>query len=1645
MSSTDDGAASATVASNPALSLAESASPTQMEPGNLALDSTEGSAQGPVQDLVPISDPESSLRELDRPQENTEAAHGPKNLEESSEQDAEGASGSSTVAAVSHESRDVQAHFEANAGNHAEQNNTESSSGGYKQDPPLGLSRAATDPFQREDILGRTNSFPPVAGDSDTAAESGYAELVRNGDSAPPDTQGETAASVFTNGYVETGHNAFWDHSANENGDSSEEDFFNQLKPQTKPIYIPEDPESRFEEGIPLVDNAPETPLEAVSKPQSQIDKLFDDDDDEGDDFFSSAQKSSTSEVQQPPPITRKSTSQVLDSLSFAQDSPINENPPTTLPSSDAQGAAESTDVVKETTSEEDLAARWQAELDDDDDLLLDDELAAKTAASKEPVSETPSGPADSLHPEGQNGVFRAQRSSMGSQAQPNPYTPHQPSSSELVQGLPVPGATPETTGFGIPPYSAQPQQKPAPEKKAESFVDRSKDGYKSPYDLPADLTRPRKPVAASKPVPPPASRMPPPPPRSSSYSGVPPPPASTAPPTAPYVSAPPKNFYEELPVTSRSRPASGGRYTPQPGNTATTVATPPPSTPGQHNGAPSGDSYFQSQLQPPEPVGPYSNISVPSTPSVPSSASRYSPKPPGLQPGTKPPPSPRYSPAPPPQSPGAPARNRYASQPANVSAPTTVLPFQPRTSSPLAHHERNAYQPQESEEPPASSAATLSPPRPLQPPQPLEQSPPTTAEQLPQLGVISGASETDAGPERSSASPPNNQQMSPPRNPYAPPPSGNEFSRRVVSESAYAPRPTGERPQSRPSTGDAQFAPPRRSQTQSPGRQLSAPSLSITPMEPLPRPASVHDLSSPTKTVNPYTASQTSTLNRGINQQLEFIPPTDGQQFDPLERWKGAPIINFGFGGAVVSCFPRHIPRYTAGNPTPMIKPSPGEIKIHQFNEFVSPADNIVRYPGPLRTKSKKKDVIAWLSSKIAAFENEGFSEAAQLHPEPYKRHEEKVLLWKIIKVLVENDGVLEGTADIQKSLRNIICPGLQSSESDQAYNGDVMAASVYQPVGASSQPDAADPRSVERLRNHLLFGDREKAVWDAVDNRLWGHAMLISSTMDRSIWKQVVQEFVRREVRAADGNTESLAALYEIFAGNLEESIDELVPPSARAGLQMVSKLAGQGPTKNALDGLNRWRETLGLVLSNRSPEDHRALVALGHLLVSYGRIEAAHICFIFARASSPAPIFGGVDDPQASIVLLGADHRQFPTTFMLDEDAILLTEVHEFATSVLAGSAAAVLPHFQALKLRHAISLADRGQKSEALQYCEAIGGILKATTRPSPYYHQRLFSELDELSTRLRQVSSSSDGGSSWISRPSMEKVSGSMWAKFNSFVAGDDSDAASIASGKADQDVGPFAKVTGTPTISRSPSVSDLYGSYPLSGPQPVPASRYAPGSQYVPSSSPEQYRNRSSMDSQRSSSFGFPYAQRRGSQEPSTPSDSNPYASVPFYTYGSPIAPGYHSTPPQSSYVPLAPVEEDMPSQTQPQSFSPQQSSDSGRYNPDPAPGSDSFGQSLENPGSAGNTGYEPPTSTYEPPSYQPDMPAESEDTEQSPVEEKPKKKSFMDDDDDDDDLAARAAAIQKAERERRNREADEAVRRAAEEDGKLSHFAHSV
>ncbi|KAJ5674672.1 uncharacterized protein N7477_004606 [Penicillium maclennaniae] len=1460
-----------------------------------------------------------------------------------------------------------------------------------------------------------------------------------------------------------TDGNDLWDNEPAADVDSDGDEFFNQLKTQTKPIFASPESESRFEEGVPLLDDTyPTSPPLAIPQ-RKTVENPFGDGDD-GADFFTSIQNSHASKELPIRHITRKSTSQVVESMGFDVDSP----------SSDISAAAQLEEVLKSAASssktpqaieepqasqsfqaqqeapeptEEELAARWEAELSDvgeedlaaqweaaldDDDILLGDESTPAQPIVQNPMQSAPNAPLGGL-----NSPFETPQSYGPARAAPSVYTPHQPSTADLMAGVYMPGVA-QSANPAIPPYFSQQPQNPVA-SRGESFAEASKQGYKSPYDLPDDLSRPRRPLATSKPAPQPVALMPP--PASSTVA----PPANTvqaAAATAPAAQSAPKNFYEELPLPApKSRPAGSGRYTPNPSAAGPTSShMPPPQNPyaavsgpapapgpGLASVAapplPSNGIPVQSPLQPPERLEPYGSMLATSVPAGPPAASRYSPQPPDAQAPAKPSQSPRYSPAPPPA--GLSPRNRYASQP--LSVPGQNLPFQPRTSSPLAYHEKVSYQPEDSRQhqlPSLQPSVDLSPPR------------------FQRASIDQGSSfapQDATGPHDAMGQPvgpPAAQRQTPPPagNRYAPQDYINEFAKRVTPSMAYAP-PAPQMPAPGPPQAADPQMPPLRSQTQSPGQHMISPRASVPPISTIPRPASVHGSSSPTKTPNPYAPSQPSVQSRAraLSQRgLGFVTPTDGQEHDVLERWKGAPIFKFGFGGAVLSCFPKHIPRYSAGQTAPMLMPSPGEIKTAPLNQWLPAAETIVQHPGPLRAKSKKKDLVSWLSGKIVALENEPTPDFDLSHPESQRRHEERILLWKVMKILVENDGTLEGSPAIENSLRQAIFPHLSEATSDGFH--------------ASGFPTSGVPFNVPLVLMPLTL-NREEAVWAAVDRRLWGHAMIVASTMDKSIWKQVVQEFVRREVRSSGGNTESLAALYEIFAGNIEESIDELVPPSARAGHRLISKADGQGTTKNALDGLNCWKDTLGLVLSNRSSEDQHALLALGRLLASYGRTEAAHICFIFSRAA----VFGGADDPQANIVLLGVDHQQFHSG-LLSEDAFLLTEVYEYATSILGNSPVANLPYLLAFKLLHARQLADRGRISEAQNYCDAVGASLKATTRPSPYHHQLLFTEADELSARLRQTTT--DGGSSWISKPSMEKVSGSMWARFNSFVAGDDADPASAGAPKSGEtaEFGPFANVAGTPTVSRSPSVSELYGSYPGHGAQSVPpggASRYLPSTQYAPNASPEQFRGRSSLDSQRSASYGgMPVGLRRSSTDyPSPPVDFQSFQGGPIY--GSPGSTGYQPTPPQASYIPLAPVEEDAslhgqsPADAltsmqppvnglfyQPSGQDVSQTDQSPYYQgPPDMPQSDSPAKAQF------ESSYTPPATTgnaYDPPSYTPDFPPTEEPEQYTKEEAPPKKKSFMDDD--DDDLAARSAALKKAENDRK---ADEAFRKAAEEDAK--------
>lgn len=1515
--------------------------------------------------------------------------------------------------------------------------------------------------------------------------------------------------------------------------------FFTDLKAAQAidPILQAEE-ESRFEEGLPLM-HAPEN-FSMKFQNHSSDARKYSDVEDHDDGFFDKMPQplSDKSSSFRPQALDRKSTIQVLDALHFAPHSATHDEPYsaeeqpslTTLTEGEAavssstsnsqNDAEQQMETGKAQPKDEDLAEIWKAALGDDD--LLDDNdnsldpsffeddgegfLEGAEDQTEVPLQATSSPPA--LEPvlgsdgsgKGSGQINDRQSSSRdkylpGSTSQPFTVPPkyayshgneapaHQPL--HLSSGLGHPVSAPH--GFGDKnrqhDHVAQaPSSRPQMLPSAQSFADKSKGGYTSPYDLPMDLTRAKKRTpyqqlrpnsdiqsAPARPPPPRSSSMftgalpsrdaEPPVPRLPSAASV----ASTGNGQPSSLKASPSmgTFFEELP-SSKPRPSSSmGRVT-----LPTPQLTPSPPASFQHDlsrQVPMAHQPFsgnasasqQYQLLPPERMSIYSNASQPEPRSQ-----------------TLPVVSARYSPAPVQQSNVPPPRNRYAASPSIVgrSAPTQTLSFQPRTSSPLTQNSsltRGNHQPSVSD----SSLHR-----------------PTSSGTQAALAQDSLSPRSYRSQQNANLLEPNIKQ--------------NESTRRIENNSQFRtsppPLPSSHYATLKKSPLDSSYAmntpnadhtsadgslsfqqpqesfvntyeafargpPPRRSQSQSPDTGNSKPELLQSTQNLSRRPASVnhnHVSSSSVETRPPL--NQIQQRERTFSKDLNYIRPSDGREMDFLERWKGCPIIQFGFGGTIVTSFPKHVPRYAAGQSTPMIKCSPGEVRI-QDGKILPLAEDVATFPGPLRSKSKKKDVLDWLQRRIAHLESSGIGQLSSATlPDPRKRYEEKTLLWKIVRVLVEHDGAVDGNASAENTIRSILSPELTvgdtASISPQSLNSPPVG--ISRNSGSRGIRDPVRPEAMEDLRKLLLHGEREKAVWHAVDNQLWAHAMLLASTLEKNVWRQVSQEFVRQEVKTFGDNTESLAALYQVFAGNWAESVDELVPPSARAGLQLISKTATAGPTKNALDGLDRWRETLTLILSNRSVDDGRALVSLGQLLAGYGRIEAAHICFIFAK--SPG-LFGGPDDSQVNVALLGADHLQQPFDYGRDLDCILLTEVYDFAHTVLApSSAATVSPHLQPYKLYHAMILAEYGYKSEAQQYCETITSTLNSTTKRSPYYHNLLFAALEDLVDRLRQAPRDSSG--SWISKPSIDKVSGSIWAKFNQYVAGDESDAASTASGKApEQDIGPFARVAGdSPNLSRTPSSSDLYSAYapgigvrqlaPTGNPS---NSRYAPAGIYTPRSSLEQPSN-SSQHHQRPTQTqndllrpGF--AQQQYQSRPVSSNDSYAESFKPT-SQPSNYAPrneSYLPTPPsQPEYMPVAPPEDASSSLYQQESHPPapplkpelsreqhqplQQSEPARDYQPSSTT-YEPQSYAYETPSTSN---YEPPPmSTYTPPTYDPYVPQAGE----SPVEEKAKKKSFMDDD--DNDFEARAAALRKEEKARKDREADEAFRRAAEADGNYHHI----
>jgi hypothetical protein len=153
---------------------------------------------------------------------------------------------------------------------------------------------------------------------------------------------------------------------------------------------------------------------------------------------------------------------------------------------------------------------------------------------------------------------------------------------------------------------------------------------------------------------------------------------------------------------------------------------------------------------------------------------------------------------------------------------------------------------------------------------------------------------------------------------------------------------------------------------------------------------------------------SQQERLNVTQQQYNSYYPQQQQQQpaTDPLDRARGCPIVSFGFGGKMLVTFPRTVANYYSST----VKPQPGPIKIRSLKDYTNTA--VPFFPGPVLldpktgTKQKKKDVVHYIDAKVDEFEKQKLSTV--FNSLEFHQLESKILLYQILKVMVETDGKL-------------------------------------------------------------------------------------------------------------------------------------------------------------------------------------------------------------------------------------------------------------------------------------------------------------------------------------------------------------------------------------------------------------------------------------------------------------------------------------------------------------------------------------------------------------------------------------------------------------------------------------------------------------
>ena len=148
----------------------------------------------------------------------------------------------------------------------------------------------------------------------------------------------------------------------------------------------------------------------------------------------------------------------------------------------------------------------------------------------------------------------------------------------------------------------------------------------------------------------------------------------------------------------------------------------------------------------------------------------------------------------------------------------------------------------------------------------------------------------------------------------------------------------------------------------------------------------------------------------------LKFPAPSSTQSARTVEddfqsKRGGYPIVSFGFGGKLITMIPRTPHRVNIHGVAPLAVP--GNITFSNVGDIVEPPAQAISFPGPLfvagkPVKGRAKDIGTWLDASLARLET--MRESPNLVEEEILQIEDKKVLIKLLRILVDNNGALDG-----------------------------------------------------------------------------------------------------------------------------------------------------------------------------------------------------------------------------------------------------------------------------------------------------------------------------------------------------------------------------------------------------------------------------------------------------------------------------------------------------------------------------------------------------------------------------------------------------------------------------------------------------------